>query len=79
MEWMGGKLACVIDWSASTILCNFLGSWAVHLPKQAAMSRTRMLSIMHLYKLVRDMLNLSLSSEEVGVLMCFLGRRISVA
>lgn len=43
----------MMDWAAFTNRCNFLQTWAEQLPYHVAMHPNRMLSLIHLKRLIR--------------------------
>lgn len=48
MKSMEGRLVCVMVWTTSTALCNFLQSWMEPFPNHAVMNPDKMLSTVQL-------------------------------
>eukprot|EP00061_Rhincodon_typus_P004738 g23313.t1 len=78
---MDGSLASVMVWAVHTIFCTFLWSWAEQLPYQAIMHLDSVLSMVHLQKLVRDLMgmpNFLSYLRKKEVLLCLLDCRIDM-
>lgn len=73
-------MLAAMDRAAPTSLCNLLQSKWEQLSNQGLMLPDRMLSTVHLWKVISRQRhdNIPSSSEEFEVLMCILGHKINV-